>query len=180
MANKVIEANLTIDGTISKTGGTSSQFLKADGSTDSSSYITSSGVTYEQLNSNGDVGSASGTLCAGNDSRLSDTRTPTDSTVTYAKLGTEYKNRVAMSGVDVDWSSGQVFTKTLTGNTTLTFSNTRIGVKDLEITGNYTLAFPSGIKIVSGTYTGTVSNFIQVVITNTSSLSGWATINQEV
>lgn len=42
----------------------------------SETYITAAGVTYEQLNTNGDVGSVSGTLCAGNDSRLSDARTP--------------------------------------------------------------------------------------------------------
>lgn len=40
-------------------------------------YITSSGVTYEALNANGDVGTTSGTICAGDDSRLSDARTPT-------------------------------------------------------------------------------------------------------
>ena len=42
----------------------------------SSTFITGAGVTYEQLNSNGDIGSSASTLCAGNDSRLSDARTP--------------------------------------------------------------------------------------------------------
>jgi len=43
----------------------------------SAAYITTAGVTYETLNSNGDVGSTASTLCAGNDGRLSDARTPT-------------------------------------------------------------------------------------------------------
>lgn len=40
MAVKNIKANLIVDGTISKLGGTSSQFLKADGSVDSNTYLT--------------------------------------------------------------------------------------------------------------------------------------------
>lgn len=38
---------------------------------------TTTDITYETLNTNGDVGSTSGTVCAGDDSRLSDSRTPT-------------------------------------------------------------------------------------------------------
>ena len=41
-----------------------------------SGKIAASGVTYENLNANGDVGSVAGTVCAGDDSRLSDSRTP--------------------------------------------------------------------------------------------------------
>lgn len=46
-------------------------------------YITSASVTYETLNSNGDIGSGAGTLCAGDDSRLSDPRTPVSHDNTY-------------------------------------------------------------------------------------------------
>ena len=42
-----------------------------------SGKIGASGVTYENLNANGDVGSVAGTVCAGDDARLSDGRTPT-------------------------------------------------------------------------------------------------------
>ena len=41
------------------------------------SKIAATDVTYENLNANGDVGSVSGTVCAGDDARLSDSRTPT-------------------------------------------------------------------------------------------------------
>ena len=39
--------------------------------------IAATDVTYENLCANGDVGSVAGTVCAGDDSRLSDSRTPT-------------------------------------------------------------------------------------------------------
>jgi len=38
---------------------------------------TTTDITYETLNTNGDVGTTSGTVCAGDDPRLSDSRTPT-------------------------------------------------------------------------------------------------------
>jgi len=88
---------------------------------------------------------------------------------------------VAMSAVDVDWSAGYVFTKTIATNSTFTFSNLHVGVKVLEVTGNYTLALPSWVNIISGTYDGTADNLIQVVCTNAASGSekGWAVISQE-
>ena len=48
-------------------------------------------------------------------------------------------------------------------------------VKDLVITGNYTLTLPSG-STVAGTYDGTVSNLIQVVVTGSSTY--WYSISQ--
>lgn len=57
---------------------------------------------------------------------------------------------VEISGTDVDFSSGQVFTKTIGENTTLTFSNFSIGeVKDLVITGNFTLTLPAAANIIT-------------------------------
>ena len=98
-----------------------------------------------------------------------------DDSVTYAKLGTEFTTSAALS-TNVDFSTAQVFTKTLSGNTTLTFSNTAIGmVKDLVITGDHTLTLPSG-STVAGTYDGTVSNLIQVVVTGASQY--WYSISQ--
>ena len=168
---------------------------------------------------NKSFGSVSGSVCEGNDSRLSDTRdwiasevtqaeaeagvattarkwtaqrinqaiqaltpdVPSDSIGT-AELAVRYKSRVAMAALNVDFSTGQVFTKTLTANSTLTFSNLHVGVKDLEITGNYSLALPTYVKIISGEYDGSVANLIQIVITNAASgsESGWCTISQEV
>jgi len=98
-----------------------------------------------------------------------------DDSVTYAKLGAEFTTSAALA-TDVDFSTAQVFTKTLSGNTTLTFSNDNIGmVKDLVITGNFTLTLPAG-STVAGEYDGTVSNLIQVVVTGASTY--WYSISQ--
>ena len=102
-----------------------------------------------------------------------------DDAVSYAKLGAEFTTAAAISASDVDWSTATVHTKTLTANTTLTFSNVSTGmVIDLVITGNYTLTLPASVKEITGTYDGTVSNLIQVVSTN-GSTEQWATISQE-
>ena len=102
-----------------------------------------------------------------------------DDSITYAKLGDEFTTASAMSADDVDFSSAQVFTKTLAANTTLTFSNVSTGmVKDLVITGNFTLTLPASVKTISGTYDGTVANLIQIVSTN-GATEQWASISQE-
>ena len=99
--------------------------------------------------------------------------------VSYDKLGAEFTTSAALSASNVDFSSAQVFTKTLTANDTLTFSNVSTGmVKDLIITGNYTLTLPASVKVISGTYDGTVSNLIQIASTN-GATEQWATISQE-
>jgi hypothetical protein len=102
-----------------------------------------------------------------------------DDAISYAKLGAEFTTAAAISASDVDWSSAAVHTKTLSANTTLTFSNVSTGmVVDLVITGNYTLTLPASVKEITGTYDGTVSNLIQIVSTN-GSTEQWATISQE-
>ena len=97
--------------------------------------------------------------------------------IKYGLLGDEFTTSAVLA-TDVDFSTAQVFTKTLSANATLTFSNDEIGmVKDLVITGDFTLTFPAGSKIVTGTYDGTVSNLIQIVVTGSSDY--WVTISQE-
>jgi hypothetical protein len=98
-----------------------------------------------------------------------------DNSVTYAKLGTEFTTSAALA-TNVDFATAQVFTKTLSGDTTLTFSNAEIGmVKDLVITGAHTLTLPAG-STVAGTYNGAVSNLIQVVVTGAAEY--WFSISQ--
>jgi hypothetical protein len=105
----------------------------------------------------------------------SSTLTIANDVITYAKLGTEFTTSAALA-TNVDFSTAQVFTKTLSGDTTLTFSNAEIGmVKDLVITGSHTLTLPSG-STVAGTYDGSVSNLIQVVVTGASEY--WFSISQ--
>ena len=102
-----------------------------------------------------------------------------DDGVTYAKMGTEFTTAAVISASDVDFSSAAVFTKTLSDNTNLTFSNVETGmVKDLVITGNFPLQLPLSVKTITGTYDGTVSNLIQIVSTN-GATEQWASISQE-
>ena len=102
-----------------------------------------------------------------------------DDAISYAKLGSEFTTATTLSASDVDFSTAQVFTKTLTANDTLTFSNVSTGmVKDLVITGDFTLTLPASVKVISGTYDGTVSNLIQIVATN-GATEQWASISQE-
>lgn len=87
-----------------------------------------------------------------------------DHSITYAKLGYEYTTANAID-TNLDFSIAQVFQKTLTADTTLTFTNADLGmVKDLVITGDYALTLPAG-STVAGTYDGTVINLIQIVVT---------------
>ena len=102
-----------------------------------------------------------------------------DGFVSYSRLGNEFKTSATLSASDVDFSSAAVFTKTLTANDTLTFSNVSTGmVKDLVITGDFTLTLPASVKTITGTYDGTVANLIQIVSTN-GATEQWASISQE-
>ena len=102
-----------------------------------------------------------------------------DDSISYAKLADEFTTAAAISASDVNFSSAQVFTKTLTADTTLTFSNVSTGmVKDLVISGDFTLTLPASVKVISGTYDGTVSNLIQIASTN-GATEQWATISQQ-
>lgn len=137
------------------------------------SKLDSSGVTYENLNTNGDVGTGASQVAVGNDSRFMDNRTPTDASVTYAKVDGSLKDRVAETGTAIDWDDGQIHTKTLTANTTFTFSNLREGkVITIILSGNYTATWPSYMDadhLISGEYDGTTENYIQVHCTNDAS-----------
>ena len=101
-----------------------------------------------------------------------------DNAISHDKLANEFTTSSVISASDVDFSAAQIFTKTLTANTTFTFSNASIGmVKDLIITGDFTLTFPTGSKVATGEYDGTVSNLIQVLVAGSGDY--WITISQE-
>ena len=95
--------------------------------------------------------------------------------ITYSKIGNEFKTSSALT-TEVNFSIAQVFTKTLSAATTLTFSNASIGmVKDLVITGDFALTLPTGL-LVAGAYDGTKTNLIQIVVTG--ALQYWYSISQ--
>lgn len=73
MAIEKFLSNIVVDGTISKVGGTASQFLKANGSVDSNSYEL---AFAKNTAFNKNFGTTAGTTAQGNDSRFTDARTP--------------------------------------------------------------------------------------------------------
>ena len=103
------------------------------------------------------------------------------SSVSHSMLGASFKTIVALgSGTSVDWSAGQVFTKTLSGDTILTFANVSTGMQiNLVIDGNYTLTLPTSVKELNGasTYDGSGEHLISIVSTN-GSTEQFATINK--
>jgi len=102
-----------------------------------------------------------------------------DDIVTYAKLGTEFTSTGILGGTVIDFAAAQVFTKTLTADTTFTFSNAQVGmVKDLILTGSFAPTFPAGTKVVAGTYNGAVSNLIQVIVAAPADY--WLSISQAI
>ena len=50
-------------------------------------------------------------------------------------------------------------------------------VKDLVLTGDYAITWPTGTKIITGTYDGSVTNLIQV--TKTAAGQYWLSISKE-
>lgn len=81
---------------------------------------------------------------------------------------------------DLDWTQGQVFTKTLAEATTLTFSNFSVGQTiDLVVTGNnFGLTLPATVTITFGVYDSTTTNLIQILCTSSSPAQFWASIAQ--
>jgi len=149
-----------------ETGNAHYQTLKAQPHSAASSAVLTLPENTGTLVGTGDTGSVATAMVA-------------DDAISYAKLGAEYTTSAAISASDVDWSSAAVHTKTLSANTTLTFSNVSTGMTvDLVISGNYTLTLPASVKEITGTYDGTVANLIQIVSTN-GSTEQWATISQE-
>ena len=99
--------------------------------------------------------------------------------ISYAKLGAEFTTVEAMPALELDFADAQVFTKTISGASAFTFVNQDVGmVKDLVLQGGgaETLTWPTGTKIITGTYDGSVLNLIQIVVVGAASY--WVTISK--
>jgi hypothetical protein len=97
--------------------------------------------------------------------------------IIYGIMGDEFTTSSVVAAETLDFATSQVFTKTMTADTTFVFSNTGIGmVKDLIVTGAFVPTFPAGTTLVAGTYDGSVSNLVQIVVTGASEY--WISISQ--
>ena len=100
-----------------------------------------------------------------------------DDNITFAKLEDRYTALTALgtgSSFSLDFSAATTFTATASGNATFTFSNAVQGqVIDLILTGNFTITFSetgSTFNLVGTTeYDGSTNNLIQIVCTDDSS-----------
>lgn len=114
---------------------------------------------------------ATGTLVATGDT----------SSVSLGMLAANFKTIVALgSGTEVNWANGQVFTKTLSGDTTLTFTGVQTGMQiNLVISGNHQLTLPGSVKELTNanSYDGSGENLISIVSTN-GATEQFATINK--
>lgn len=124
---------------------------------------------------NKNFGTTSGTVTQGNDSRLSDNRTPTDDSVTPAKLASHFTDTETISASEANWNHFRG-TKTISAATTFTFSNLRIGVYMLEITGDHGITLPTGFVYAGGTRASSGAWTAQIVCTDTSTPKGWYVI----
>jgi hypothetical protein len=93
-----------------------------------------------------------------------------DSSVTYEKIASDLKSSEPVSAENIDWSSAGVFTKSISADTTFTFSNLQLNkVITIILSGDYVITWPSYMDadhLISGSYDGTTTNYIQVHCTN--------------
>ena len=127
------------------------------------SVIAGTGVSVSSATGNVTVTNSEPNATHTGDVTGSGALTIADDIISYAKLGVEFTTTDAVT-TDLAFDDHQVFTKTMTEDTTFSFSGANVGmVKDFILTGAYVPSFPVGTKQVAGTYDGAVSNLIQIV-----------------
>ena len=150
--------------------------LYSDDTGDVDSVSAGTGITVDQTTGAVTVTNSSPNATHTGDVTGATALTISDDVIDYNHLGAEFTTTDAIT-TELDFSGHQVFTKTMSGDTTFTFANANIGmVKDFVLTGDHTPTFPAGTKTVSGTYDGTVSNLIQIVAI--ASGDYWMSISQ--
>lgn len=117
-------------------------------------------IRYEQLKLV--FGTNAGDMCEGNDSRLSDTRIPTDSSVTYAKIDETLTQRATDNDGAWDFSAnGIVDAAFSSGATTVSFTNLQLNkvlkVK-LVITNSATFTLPAYCIVQDGSAAASGTN----------------------
>ena len=101
--------------------------------------------------------------------------------VSYAKLGAEFTTAAALGGTEVNWATATTFTKTLSGNTTLTFTGVQTGMQiNLVISGNYSLTLPTSVKEITANYAGADGEQLISIVSTNGNTEQFATINKVV
>ncbi len=111
---------------------------------------------------NKNFGNSAGAVCEGNDSRLSDARTPTDSSVTYAKVASSLTGRATYTSGSIDFSTNGILDAAFSSNKgTLSFSNlqaNKVLKMKLVITNSATFSLPAGFTLLDGSVAASGTN----------------------
>jgi hypothetical protein len=123
----------------------------------------------------GAFGTAAGTFCQGDDSRLANVRTPADTSVTYAKVAAALKQKGTVTST-VDLSANGIGAITLSANTAFSFSGFELNKSYmLVITANgFTPSWSAAAKhiAVEGNAAFATSGVFYVVLTCIDATSG--------
>ena len=140
--------------------------LYADDAGDVNSVNAGTGISVDQT-----TGAVTVTNSAPNATHTGDVTGATaltiaNDTIDSDRIGAQYKTNIVLgSGEnDLDFSLGQVFTKTISGATTLTFSNAVTGDVKLCYMAGDSPTLPTGY-ILSGAWVAGTTNVIQIAYT---------------
>jgi len=130
-------------------------------------------VSYETLNTNSDVGSAAGTLCAGNDARLSDARTPASHNNTYHSATYITTSDVTYEALNGNSDVGTGATQVAAGNHTHASYLTTASVITDFISGlTPTIADGTYCILRQAPYAGTITSITTKCSSGTCTLTG--------
>lgn len=168
--------------------------INASGTLSCSAVSAASGLTGQVAIANGGTGQASATagfnalspnttsgditiFDGSNNVRLARSSTDGDSLITDHTVtpGVAWSNATTSSvTTDINWAlaykhpNGYIYTKTITGSTTFTFSN-KVAGQGIQVTlhntGNFTASWPSGIRWSAGTTPSITTGSITTVLT---------------
>ncbi len=144
-APATVSSNVTF--TLPSADGSSGHFLKTDGS-GALSFAEATGVVTSVGGQTGAVTHA--TTWAVGTGATAASNTDLDVSGTYAG------NVVAVSALDIDCSTGNYFTKSISANSTFTFSNIPSSrafsfAIEIDVTGDRTISWPSSVSFPSDT-----------------------------
>jgi len=103
---------------------------------------------------NKNFGADAGTVCEGNDSRLNNNRTPTDTSVSYLKVASDLTGRTTDNDGSWDFNANGIIDAAFSsGATTVSFSNlkqNKVLKMKLVITNSATFTLPAYCTILEG------------------------------
>jgi hypothetical protein len=140
--------------------------LYNDDAGDVNSVNAGTGISVDQTTGAVTVTNASPNATHTGDVTGATALTIANDTIDSDRIGVQYKTNIVLgSGEnDLDFSLGQVFTKTISGATTLTFSNAVTGDVKLCYMAGDSPTLPAG-SILSGAWVAGTTNVIQIAYT---------------